>query len=43
MTSVFIIGFITLLSLTLELTWPIKTAKHSKLTVTKTTTNTSIG
>ena len=43
MTSVFIVCFIYLLTLTLELTWPIKMVKHSRPTAINRMTDTSIG
>ena len=38
---IFVFGFTFILTIALELTWPIKTAKHSQPTVTNNTTDTN--
>ena len=40
-SNLFVFAFITLLTSTLHLTWPTKTAKFSKLTVTNHMTSTT--
>ena len=38
-SSIFVLFFILLLTTTIELTWPTKTAKYSKVTATNRTTD----
>ena len=41
-SNLFVLAFIALLTYTMQTTWPTKTAKYSKVTVTSRTTDTGI-